>query len=598
MRHERRVELRPGGEDEQDRNAGKPIDEAPEQLERGWVRPLGVFEQDHRRSAARARLHEFDQDAHRLFFGELGRNDDRTVALLVGDRQQGRDKAHVLPGQAKSVDDEHLDPVQARLGIHLAAQRQRPFKRRPNGIKGAVDEKRRALEQLGEGRLVPQALAQVAYDPALTDTGFAAQQDRAPCPGLQDLAPAFDRHREVALAPDQRRETMQGGRFEPAFRLADAKHLKDPGPAADTLELLLSHVLILKFTACQPAHAVADDDGTRLGDGLQTGCEIERFAHRIAFAGSDDHHARGDADADLQPSRALEPQPSHRVHDVEPGTDGPFRLAFVRERKSEKSDDAVAQRSEDVAFVTINAGRAGVQIGADDDLKRFRIVLVGELGKSNEVAEQHRQLATFADRLTEMTTEVRQTLERLLVVQHIKYSLSRTERQHQLLEIAVGQDAKGGQIDFVSLEDFVEPFEAVRLEPFRNRRDFHDGAPPALLSTKMPWLTSQPAIAIPEVNGIRCDQDCAICKGVLPGVNPCSSGATSRPPRKTSGLARRGCCKAEAMLMKSPRRHGVGTNLSSPDSSTGVVISARASMAGSGAGSGAAAETERFCQNG
>src|SRR5262249_59558103 len=134
------------------------------------------------------------------------------------------------------------------------------------------------------------------------------------------------------------------------------------------------------------------------------------------FAGSDDHHARGDADADLQPSSLRDAQPRDGVHDVQGGTNGAFGLAFVREREAEKGYDAVAQCSENIAFVAIDTGRAGFFVGANDDLKRLRIVLVGELGESNQVTEQHCQLPAFAARRPDLSAEVRQFLESAFLV--------------------------------------------------------------------------------------------------------------------------------------------------------------------------------------
>jgi hypothetical protein len=106
-------------------------------------------------------------------------------------------------------------------------------------------------------------------------------------------------------------------------------------------KLAYKHVLVLKFPAGHPAHVVAHNDGTRLGYCLQTGREVQRFAHHVPLAARDHHHARGDADANLQSSRARYAQSRHGVYDIEPGADGAFGLRFVRERKSEKGYDSV-----------------------------------------------------------------------------------------------------------------------------------------------------------------------------------------------------------------------------------------------------------------
>ena len=80
------------------------------------------------------------------------------------------------------------------------------------------------------------------------------------------------------------------------------------------------------------------------------------------------------------------------------GADGPFRFAFMGQRVAEEGDDPVSQGREHVTVVAIDAGCAGVLVGADDDLERLRIEPVRELGEADHVAKQHGQLTPLADR--------------------------------------------------------------------------------------------------------------------------------------------------------------------------------------------------------
>ena len=116
---------------------------------------------------------------------------------------------------------------------------------------------------------------------------------------------------------------------------------------------------------------------------------MHSLADCVALAGRDHHHAGGDPDADLQPPDVANLKSGQDVDDVQPGANGPFRLPFMGKRVAEEGDDPVSQRREHIAVVAIDAGRAGVLVGADDDLKRLGIEPVRELGEADHVAEQH-----------------------------------------------------------------------------------------------------------------------------------------------------------------------------------------------------------------
>ena len=75
----------------------------------------------------------------------------------------------------------------------------------------------------------------------------------------------------------------------------------------DALHLDGAEIAVLEEIADQPTRACGDDDRVRLGQGLQPGGEVRRFADdrlllRRAFADevADDHEPGGDADARLQ----------------------------------------------------------------------------------------------------------------------------------------------------------------------------------------------------------------------------------------------------------------------------------------------------------
>ena len=307
-----------------------------------------------------------------------------------------------------------------------------------------------------------------------------------PVPVSLHLPPAIDQHRDFCVTPDDGRQTLLRCRFKAALGLADADHAIDLGKTADALQLLLAQILIFEFPARQAAHAVAHDDGARLGDGLKAGGEIHGFADRVSLAGGDNHHARGDADANLQPSGALDMQSRHGLDDIQPGADGAFSLGFVRQRKSEESDDAIAQRGKNIALVTIDAGRAGLLIGANDDLQRFGVELVGELGESDHVAEQHRELTALADRRLDMTPATADCAFSSFNRLSIRLR-GPNGRPSSLRSLSVSMRSVARSTSFSSKTSMKRSRSWDFSHSEREARSFHDGAPPRFgCSTRMP----------------------------------------------------------------------------------------------------------------
>ena len=59
-------------EQDQQRDVREPVHEEVEQLERAWVGPVRILEQQHRGLGAGTKLGEIHQRAHRLFLAPPG----------------------------------------------------------------------------------------------------------------------------------------------------------------------------------------------------------------------------------------------------------------------------------------------------------------------------------------------------------------------------------------------------------------------------------------------------------------------------------------------------------------------------------------------
>src|SRR5215831_2642456 len=95
--------------------------------------------------------------------------------------------------------------------------------------------------------------------------------------------------------------------LEPALDTAWTRHLPNRHGAGDALHFDGTEIVILEEIADQPTRARGNDDGVRLGQGLQPRGEVRCFADdrlllRRALADqiADDHEPGGDADARLE----------------------------------------------------------------------------------------------------------------------------------------------------------------------------------------------------------------------------------------------------------------------------------------------------------
>ncbi len=134
-----------------------------------------------------------------------------------------------------------------------------------------------------------------------------------------------------------------------------------PAPAsAIPFHLDGAEIAVLEEIADQPARARGDDDRVRLGQGLQTGGEVRRFADdrlflRRAFADqvADDHQPGGNADARLQLD-GFDIEAADGIDYPQPRPDRPLGIVLMCSRVAEIDQDTVAHIFGDKA---IESGR-------------------------------------------------------------------------------------------------------------------------------------------------------------------------------------------------------------------------------------------------
>ena len=166
----------------------------------------------------------------------------------------------------------------------------------------------------------------------------------------------------------------------------------------DALDLDGAEIAVLEEIADQPARARGDDDRARLGQGLQPGGEVRRFADdrlllRRAFADqiADDHQPGGDPDARLQLD-GFDIEATDGVDHAQPRPDRPLGIVLMRPRVAEIDQDAVAHVLRDKAVEPPDDFGDGAVISGDDLAQILGIEPRRERGRPDQIAEHHRQL--------------------------------------------------------------------------------------------------------------------------------------------------------------------------------------------------------------
>ena len=85
----------------------------------------------------------------------------------------------------------------------------------------------------------------------------------------------------------------------------------------------------------------------------------------------------------------------YALDDVEGCTDGALGLVFMRDGISEEGDNAVTKALEHVAVIAHHASRTKILIAAHHIGQDLGIEFGGELGITDDIAEQNRELAAL-----------------------------------------------------------------------------------------------------------------------------------------------------------------------------------------------------------
>src|SRR6516165_1338762 len=220
-------------------------------------------------------------------------------------------------------------------------------------------------------RLGVNALLQCGGDPRLAEARFPRDQYDLAVPHL-GARPAPQQQLNLLVAanePGQRR-SAQG--LEPAGDDTRTQDLPGRHRRGDALDFDGPEIAVLEEVAGQSARTGSDDDRVRLGQDLQTGCEVRRLADdRLLLSRSrtnqisDYHQSRGDPDARLQLD-GFDIEATDSLDRAQPRPDRPLGVVLMRLRVTEISQDSVAHVSRDETIETGDDFGDRAVIHADD----------------------------------------------------------------------------------------------------------------------------------------------------------------------------------------------------------------------------------------
>ena len=215
------------------------------------------------------------------------------------------------------------------------------------------------------------AILQRRGEARLADAGFARDQHDLAIAGL-GTHPAAQQQVDLLVAPDQPGQRRSAQCLEAARDGTRTQYLPGRHRRGNTLDLDGAEIANLEEIADQPARARGDNDGIWLGQGLQTGGEVRRFADnrlllRRALADqiADDDQPGGDPDARLELD-GFDIQAPDRIDDAEPRADCPLGIVLMRPRVTEIDQHAVAHVFGDKAVEAGDDRGDRTVIGGDD----------------------------------------------------------------------------------------------------------------------------------------------------------------------------------------------------------------------------------------
>ena len=467
-----RDEIGPESQQQEDRLALRRGDEAADQVERGRVGPVQVFHHQQHRCGAGKGGDLFEQHQQGLFQLPLRAHVERRIARLDRQIEHGAQQRDGLGEGARGLAEDRLQLVELDVRAVAALEPGGAFHRTRHRVKGDVAEIMRTLVPQDRLRLGLERFVQLADHPAFADPRLAGQQDDLAF-ARDDVTPAVLHQLQIAQPAHHRGDP--GCRIGGVEAAVGGDLVLDPPDLdrrVDALDLAAAQIDGLERGFQQGAGAVVDQQLPGFGQILQAAGAVRGIARDrstlmrgLAREVADHHRARRHRRPGRKPRIGAEDGDlGDRLERGAPCPDRTFGLILGGDGPAEMGDDAVPGEIRDMPALRRDRFGHGVLIPELDLAQVFGVELRGKRGRSDHVAEQHRDLPPFDGLLARIRGRLCRRLgDGGAFLQQPPPVADKIDAQ--ILEVFAGEIGEDGPVDIVGDEGLAVDAQAQFLQP-------------------------------------------------------------------------------------------------------------------------------------
>ncbi len=383
------VELRSRERDHVQREVARPLEQVFDEVEQARVRPLHVFEREHRRARIGEALEEQPPRREQILPVARGR--------LLQREQVREPRLHERALlRIEHVPLHHRAEFRARrariLGLADPGTHPHHVRQRPVGDTLAVGEAAAAVPvHLLDDPV--EVLVELPDQPRLAVAGDPDHRHEVCTPIVRAAVEEVLDQLQLAIAPDEGR--LEAGRLQ---RAAAGRDDPQRAPQVDRLrlplQLVLPGALVDDCLLGRPPGGIADEHRSGLSCGLDPRSGVHKVSRNHPLAlGAECHRRLAGQHAGPRLQRLVELR--NRCDEVERRPDGPLGVVLRGRRRAPYRHDRVADELLHRAPVALDqrAGQLGV---AREQLARLlRVAGLGDGREADEVDEQDGHEATF-----------------------------------------------------------------------------------------------------------------------------------------------------------------------------------------------------------
>jgi len=394
-----RLELGPVGYEQEHGGILDVHDALRQQLLRGRVDPVRVLEQHENGLAPGERQELRDEHLQRPALALLGREVGRRIARRRGDREQVGEQRHGVRGRPRL--GQGLQLLQPHLGGIVRPDAGGVEQLGDHGVERAVAVIGRALVADRQVLAVVHIVAQHLRDPRLAHARVGGQQHDLALAGPRGV-PALPEQGDLRLAADDREQHAPVHGLEPRTRVALPEHAPHAGGPGDAFEVVQAEIVQDEQLAQEPPRLRSDHDAIHRRCRLQPRGQVHDLARDDGLAHpavldhlAEERGAAGDRDPYGHEPAARRCDLPDAAGDRQCSADSTFRGVLVGARVAEEGEDGIAHEAVEEAVEAADRARDAVLELADDPGHLLGIETPRQLGRADQVAQQHRDLAPF-----------------------------------------------------------------------------------------------------------------------------------------------------------------------------------------------------------